>query len=262
MTDIFISYAREDRPRIEPLAKSLEDLGWSVFWDRTIPAGKTWRQVIGDALKNARSVIVAWSQKSITSEWVIEEADRGRIRRILIPILIDNVNPPLGFGTIQAADLTIWDPAQLSSEFDKFIADISIILGSPPKHVKDAEREAERERKQQQAEEKRKAEKEIEKRRKTDEERERKELKEDRKPDKSLPPKPKPTIRKPVEKSPATKIVISFVLFGVIVAGFIFLFRPVKQEQPVSSQQQVIEEKKLLLEKARSLLNLFLIMRL
>jgi hypothetical protein len=129
MADIFISYAREDRSRIEPLAKSLQDLGWSVFWDRTIPTGKTWRQVIGDALKNARSVIVAWSQNSIESDWVQEEADRGRRRNILIPILIDNVDPPLGFGAIQAADLVNWDPAKSSSEFDKLIVDISAILG-------------------------------------------------------------------------------------------------------------------------------------
>ena len=41
MGDIFISYAREDRNRIKPLAEALEKQGWSVFWDRTIPAGQT-----------------------------------------------------------------------------------------------------------------------------------------------------------------------------------------------------------------------------
>ena len=77
MVDIFISYAKEDRSRIASLAKALEDQGWSVFWDRTISAGKTWRQVIGNALESARSVIVAWSKTSVNSRWVQEEADRG-----------------------------------------------------------------------------------------------------------------------------------------------------------------------------------------
>lgn len=148
MADIFISYAREERSRIEPLAKSLEDLGWSVFQDRTIPAGKTWCQVIGDALKNARSVIVAWSKDSIESEWVQEEADRGRRRNILIPKLIDHVDPPLGFGTLQAADLVNGDPAQSSPEFEKLIVDISAILGTSPKRAKEAELRAEKERKE------------------------------------------------------------------------------------------------------------------
>lgn len=152
MADIFISYAREDRSRIEPLARSLEGLGWSVFWDRTIPAGKTWRQVIGEALKTTRSIIVAWSEISVESEWVHEEADRGRKRNILIPVLLDNVDPPLGFGAIQAADLVNWDPAQSSPEFEKLIADIAVILGPPPRQIREAEQAAEEERKRKQRE--------------------------------------------------------------------------------------------------------------
>ena len=47
MSDIFISYAGEDETRAEMLARTLEDRGWSTFWDRTIPIGKTWRETIG-----------------------------------------------------------------------------------------------------------------------------------------------------------------------------------------------------------------------
>ena len=163
MADIFISYANEDRPRVTPFAKALEDQGWSVFWDRTIPAGKTWRQVIGDALENARSVIVAWSETSVDSRWVQEEADRGLERNILIPILIDNVKPPLGFGAIQAADLISWEPTQTSPEFEKLISDLSAILGPSPIAGKEAEQksaEEDRRIKQGEAETKRKEEKE------------------------------------------------------------------------------------------------------
>ena len=53
MTDIFISYANEDQSRVEQLANALEDQGWSVFWDFTIPVGKTWRQVITESLDGA-----------------------------------------------------------------------------------------------------------------------------------------------------------------------------------------------------------------
>jgi hypothetical protein len=151
MADIFISYASEDQSRVEPLSKALKDQGWSVFWDRTIPAGKTWRQVIGDALETARSVIVAWSKTSVDSRWVQEEADRGLERNILIPILIDNVRLPLGFGTIQAVNLVSWEPTQPSPEFEKLIADISAIIGPSPIKVKEAEQkrtEEERRRKQ------------------------------------------------------------------------------------------------------------------
>jgi hypothetical protein len=53
MADIFISYAREDLERVRPIVRLIEAAGWSVFWDRTIPAGMTWRQHIGRALDEA-----------------------------------------------------------------------------------------------------------------------------------------------------------------------------------------------------------------
>ncbi len=138
MSDIFISYANEDLSRIRPLAQALEGCGWSVFWDRSIPAGKTWRHVIGGALNSARAIVVAWSNSSIKSTWVQEEADGGREKGILVPILIDKVQPPLGFRAIQAADLTNWETTiQSSPEFDKLIVDITAILGPPLSRVKE-----------------------------------------------------------------------------------------------------------------------------
>jgi len=44
MSDIFLSYASEDRARVLGLVKALEAQGWTVFWDRMIPAGKTFRR--------------------------------------------------------------------------------------------------------------------------------------------------------------------------------------------------------------------------
>ena len=74
-------------------AGTLEGHGWSIFWDRTIPTGKTWRETIGRALNDARCVIVLWSKTSIESGWVQEEADDAKRRGVLIPILIENAQP-------------------------------------------------------------------------------------------------------------------------------------------------------------------------
>jgi hypothetical protein len=57
--DIFVSYARGDQARVAPVVAALEAHGWSVFWDRRIPAGQTWRSHIGRALDQARCVVVA-----------------------------------------------------------------------------------------------------------------------------------------------------------------------------------------------------------
>jgi hypothetical protein len=128
--DIFFSYAREDQARITPMVAALEAHGWSVFWDRRIPAGQTWRSHIGRALNQARCVVVPWSEHSIRSEWVIEEADEGRERGILVPAFLDPVRPPRGFRAIQAADLSAWSPERRSAAFDSFLRDLGAVLGT------------------------------------------------------------------------------------------------------------------------------------
>ena len=108
MADIFISYARADAAHVEPLAQALTEQGWSVWWDRSIIPGSTFDDVIEAELNAARCVIVVWSQASVRSHWVRDEAEEGQRRGLLTPVLVDNVRPPLGFRRVQAADLTDW----------------------------------------------------------------------------------------------------------------------------------------------------------
>jgi len=138
MSDIFISYASEDVDRVRPLVSALENTAWSVFWDRTIPAGKTWRQFIGAEIQGCRSVVVIWTQNSVNSEWVQEEAEIGKRRKILVPVLLDKVEPPFGFGGIQAANLVAWQGENLSPAFTRLVADIAVVLGPAPAAAKES----------------------------------------------------------------------------------------------------------------------------
>jgi len=140
VSDIFISYASEDRSRVEPLSKALEEQGWSVWWDRTIPPGKTFDRVIEEAINAARCVIVLWSKKSVKSDWVKEEASMGKQRNILVPAKIDPVDLPLGFGLIQAADLTNWEAEKSHPGFNSLLNAISGVAGPSPKRDKSVER--------------------------------------------------------------------------------------------------------------------------
>ena len=109
MSDIFISYAREDRPRARFIAEALQTRGWSVFWDRNIPVGATWDEVIERELAAARAVIVLWSKDGVASAWVRAEAGDAAAKGKLIPALLENVSVPLRFRTLQAADLIDWE---------------------------------------------------------------------------------------------------------------------------------------------------------
>ena len=130
MADIFISYANEDRERAGQLAALLEAAGWNVWWDRRIPAGRTWRTVLEEALDDARCMMVLWSRHSVTSPWVAEEAEEARrLSKTLVPVLINAVEPPIGFRAIQAADLTRWDGSADDPAARLLIADLKSLLG-------------------------------------------------------------------------------------------------------------------------------------
>ena len=108
MADVFLSYASEDRERIEPLVKRLEAEGWSVWWDRALIVGPSFEEKIEEALADACCVVVAWSEHSVRSRWCRAEAAEGIERNILVPVLIDDVRPPLQFRGSHTASLLGW----------------------------------------------------------------------------------------------------------------------------------------------------------
>jgi TIR domain len=133
MSDIFISYARADKEKAELLANAFSQNGWSVWWDREIPPGKSFDETIENALSSARCVVVLWSKTSVSSRWVKTEAAEGAERGILVPALIDSVKIPLEFKRIEAADLSDWQGDSSHREFDQLMRTVSGLLdGSAP----------------------------------------------------------------------------------------------------------------------------------
>ncbi len=109
-TDVFISYKAEDRTRLRPLVAALEAEGFSVWWDTHIGGGAHWREDIQEHLDAAKCVIVVWSKRSVGVEgdFVRDEASRARKRGAYLPVRLDPVEPPLGFGEVQAISLKGW----------------------------------------------------------------------------------------------------------------------------------------------------------
>jgi len=128
MSSVFISYAKEDAATARRLAEALQKAGFAVWWDRHIPPGKTWDDVIGRALNSAACVIVLWSGTSVGSRWVREEAERAASRNCLIPVLIEKVEPPFGFARIQAADLSEWHGEEDRAEFKELAAAVADLV--------------------------------------------------------------------------------------------------------------------------------------
>ena len=105
-----MSYKSEDRGRVAPLVAALEADGVGVWWDAHIGGGSAWRDSIETELGAARCVLVVWSTRSTGSEgsFVRDEASRALRRGVYLPVRIDPVEPPLGFGETQALPLIGW----------------------------------------------------------------------------------------------------------------------------------------------------------
>lgn len=133
MAQIFVSYSRSDIIRVEPLVRLLENNGWSVWWDTSLAGGEHWPKVIKREIGLASTVVVVWSRHSIESEWVYSEASAGKSRGILVPVLIDSVEPPMPFEQIQATDLSLWSPPVETAKTKQFISAVHRALGDATK---------------------------------------------------------------------------------------------------------------------------------
>lgn len=108
MAGLFISYARADEPVAQRLATALRERGHDVWWDRRLEGGVEYSRAIEQALDASDKVIVLWSQRSVESPWVRDEAAAGRDAGKLVPLSVDGASPPLGFRQFHTIDLKEW----------------------------------------------------------------------------------------------------------------------------------------------------------
>jgi len=124
MSDIFLSYKREDELNVTRLVNALQKHELSVWWDRYLPGGEPWREGIETELAAAKCVVVVWTEASAgpKGQFVRDEAARGNARGILVPVLMAPKPPqvPVGFGELQAFDLSTWR----GSPKDPFVLDL------------------------------------------------------------------------------------------------------------------------------------------
>jgi hypothetical protein len=136
VSDIFVSYHNKDEERVLPLISLLEER-WSVWWDREIPAGKSFPDVIEKVLYTVKCVVVVWSEKSVESDWVRTEAAVGAERKILVPVLIDEVKIPFEFKRIQAIRLINWPDERDEAAIIRLQKSVALTVSETPAQNQD-----------------------------------------------------------------------------------------------------------------------------
>lgn len=124
---IFISHSSIDKPVARKIFQRLQKEGYDVWLDEMdLKLGDKLTTEIGNALARAKIVIVLVSENSLRSQWFNYEINIAIERMIkeeikLIPLLIDNVNPPdnlrgILYGNLKSTPKKTW--VQLMSAID------------------------------------------------------------------------------------------------------------------------------------------------
>lgn len=126
--DVFLSYSSSDREAARRFADGLAGEGLTVWWDAALRAGETFDEVIENALKAAKSVIVLWSPRSVTSRWVRAEATLADRRNKLVPVIIEQCDRPIIFELTHTTDLSMWDGAVSDPAWRSMVKDVQQLV--------------------------------------------------------------------------------------------------------------------------------------
>jgi adenylate cyclase len=140
MADVFLSYARADRARVEPLVGALEGQGFSVWWDPHIAPGQEFDELIAKELQRAACVVVVWTENSVASRWVRGEARDAADRGILLPVRFGQVQLPVDVRAIHTIDLDGWNDDPQSPAFRSIVSGIRSLLKPAPAAPAEGER--------------------------------------------------------------------------------------------------------------------------
>lgn len=122
MSDVFLSYSRENQETARLFAEALQRAGLSVWWDDTLSAGEAYDEVTERALEGAKAVVVLWSKASVASRWVRAEATSADRNGTLVPVMIEACKRPIMFELRQTADLSHWKGDMHDSAWQRFVA--------------------------------------------------------------------------------------------------------------------------------------------
>jgi adenylate cyclase len=136
LSRIFLSYAREDLDAAKQLAEDIATAGHNVWWDRHLHGGSRFSSEIDQALKDAEAVVVIWSEASLASAWVQDEASEGRDSGRLIPVALHSAKPPLGFRQFHTIDMGSWNGDGPPVVLDELLDAIDQTCGSATQQEK------------------------------------------------------------------------------------------------------------------------------
>jgi putative sterol carrier protein len=108
-------------------------VGLEVFWDQTIPAGMTFRQLIWTRLEGAKALMPVWSKNTenpFEARWMLDEVDEASRREIpILPVHLEHCSFPMGFRNIESCNLADWHDGKDHPEWTLLLGSLGSALG-------------------------------------------------------------------------------------------------------------------------------------
>jgi TPR repeat protein len=131
MPEVFVSYKREERPRVERLATALSKLKLDVWFDAELRPGETFLDAIHHALAASKAVLVCWTEAAARSPYVLGEAQIALQRKVLVPVFFSVCNPPAPFNMVHTENLMDWQGEIDNRAWLKALGQIAMLAGRP-----------------------------------------------------------------------------------------------------------------------------------
>ena len=128
MADVFLSYGRPTRARVEQISEAMEAGGYSLWWDKALNASDDYAMVIEEQIDAARCVVVAWSAQARQSLWVRAEANEALDAGKLVQINLDACRLPLPFTMLHFLDFRPWHGEREGSPWTDFDGRVGAML--------------------------------------------------------------------------------------------------------------------------------------
>ncbi len=139
MVDVFISYPRSARAKVEPIKAKLDTLGLDCFFDlENIDGGANFPDIIDRALRTSKSVLCCWSPLYFERPWCMIECRDGLAREIMVPVSLERFErfaPPADMRHLNYLDLTVWDGGDAHEDWNRTLHAIGKLVGrelAPP----------------------------------------------------------------------------------------------------------------------------------
>jgi hypothetical protein len=127
MSDVFISYQREDRAWAEHLSAALSSRQLKTWWDDSLLAGEQFAERIRGEMARAKAVVVLWSRASWRSRWVQAEALEAFEKLKLVAIRIEPIEIGIPFNIIHTVDVRTHMDFRTGSTIDAIVKSIQAI---------------------------------------------------------------------------------------------------------------------------------------